>query len=61
MLLKCRACWQDDAAEAEWFDITSPPSYLAFDHKLIIRRAFEYLLKLESADKKGKLFKIFEI
>ena len=49
------AFWQDDAAEAEWFDITSPPSDLAFDHKLIIRKAFEYLLKLESADKTGKI------
>ncbi|CAK0786355.1 hypothetical protein CVIRNUC_009568 [Coccomyxa viridis] len=35
----------DDAAEAEWFDVSQPPSKLAFDHKLIIRTAFEHLLK----------------
>ena len=36
---------QDDAAEAEWFDVSKPPSKLAFDHKLIVRTAFEHLLK----------------
>ena len=36
---------QDDAAEVEWFDVSQPPSKLAFDHKLIIRTAFEHLLK----------------
>ena len=39
------AAMQDDAAEAEWFDVSQPPSKLAFDHKLIIRTAFEHLLK----------------
>ena len=36
---------QDDAAEAEWFDVSKPPSKLAFDHKLIVRTTFEHLLK----------------
>lgn len=35
---------QDDATEAEWYDVTKLPS-LAFDHKLIIRTAFEHLLQ----------------
>ncbi|KAL3143598.1 hypothetical protein ABBQ38_002395 [Trebouxia sp. C0009 RCD-2024] len=34
----------DDATEAEWYDITKLPA-LAFDHKLIIRTAFEHLLQ----------------
>jgi hypothetical protein len=33
---------QDDAAAAQWFPVEQPPS-LAFDHKLIIREAFETL------------------
>lgn len=33
---------QDDAAAAHWFPVESPPP-LAFDHKLIIREAFETL------------------
>lgn len=33
----------DDATEAEWYDVTKLPS-LAFDHKLIVRTAFEHLL-----------------
>lgn len=32
----------DDAAAAHWFPVESPPS-LAFDHKLIIREAFDTL------------------
>lgn len=36
---------QDDAEEAEWFDVREPPSRLAFDHKVIVRTAFEHLLK----------------
>jgi hypothetical protein len=33
---------QDDAAAAQWFPVDQPPS-LAFDHKLILREAFETL------------------
>jgi hypothetical protein len=33
---------QDDAAAAQWFPVEQAPS-LAFDHKLIIREAFETL------------------
>lgn len=36
---------QDDAEEAEWFDMRKLPSKLAFDHKIIVRTAFEHLLK----------------
>ena len=36
---------QDDAEEAEWFDVRKPPSKLAFDHKIIVRTAFDHLLK----------------
>ena len=36
---------QDDAADAQWFDVSNVPQPLAFDHKLIVREAFEYLLK----------------
>jgi len=35
---------QDDAAEAEWHDVAAPPQPLAFDHKEIIRAAFQRLL-----------------
>ncbi|KAL3134050.1 hypothetical protein ABBQ32_008479 [Trebouxia sp. C0010 RCD-2024] len=34
----------DDATEADWYDVTALPA-LAFDHKLIIRTAFEHLLQ----------------
>ena len=33
----------DDAADAKWFDIKCLPEPLAFDHKLIVRTAFEKL------------------
>ena len=36
------SCMQDDATEAEWYDVTKLPA-LAFDHKLIVRTAFEHL------------------
>lgn len=32
----------DDAANAEWFDITKLPS-LAFDHKLVVRECFQHI------------------
>lgn len=35
---------QDDATEAEWYDVTKLPP-LAFDHKLIVRTAFQHLLQ----------------
>ena len=41
---------QDDAAEAEWFDVSKPPSRLAFDHKVIVRTAFEHLLKQHTGE-----------
>ncbi len=37
-------CMQDDATEAEWYDVTKLPP-LAFDHKLIVRTAFQHLLQ----------------
>ena len=46
---------QDDAAEAEWFDVTEPPSHLAFDHKMILRKAFEHLLKFDETRNTGML------
>lgn len=42
----------DDAAEAEWFDITSLPE-LAFDHKLVVRTAFEKLSADDSTTAAG--------
>jgi hypothetical protein len=36
-------CLQDDAAAAKWYPVNSLPS-LAFDHKQIIREAFQKLL-----------------
>ena len=41
---------QDDAAEAEWFDVSKPPTKLAFDHKVIVRTAFEHLLKQHTGE-----------
>lgn len=35
---------QDDAAEAEWHDVAALPQPLAFDHKEIVREAFQHLL-----------------
>ena len=43
--IRCRMAVQDDAKEAEWFDARKPPAKLAFDHKVIVRTAFEHLLK----------------
>ena len=43
---------QDDATEAEWYDVTKLPS-LAFDHKLIIRTAFEHLLQHSESKSTG--------
>ena len=40
---------QDDAAEAEWFSVSKPPQPLAFDHKLILRRAFQHLAEQKEA------------
>ncbi len=36
---------QDDASEAEWFDVRDLPQPLAFDHKLIVRTAFHHLMQ----------------
>eukprot|EP00208_Stichococcus_sp_RCC1054_P007418 CAMPEP_0206150266 /NCGR_PEP_ID=MMETSP1473-20131121/38207_1 /ASSEMBLY_ACC=CAM_ASM_001109 /TAXON_ID=1461547 /ORGANISM="Stichococcus sp, Strain RCC1054" /LENGTH=180 /DNA_ID=CAMNT_0053547761 /DNA_START=102 /DNA_END=644 /DNA_ORIENTATION=+ len=49
----------DDAAEAEWFPVTELPT-LAFDHKLVVRTAFEKLTEHSSVaasggDLKGQL------
>ena len=43
---------QDDATEAEWYDVTKLPS-LAFDHKLIVRTAFEHLLDRPETETAG--------
>lgn len=45
---------QDDAADAQWFDVASPPQPLAFDHKEVVRKAFEHLLVRPDGQKKGK-------
>ena len=45
---------QDDATEAEWYDVTKLPA-LAFDHKLIIRTAFEHLLRHSETQTTGEL------
>ena len=39
---------QDDATEAEWFDVRDLPQPLAFDHKLIVRTAFQHLMQQPS-------------
>ncbi len=44
-----RVIRQDDAAEAEWHDVAKPPQPLAFDHKEIIRVAFQRLLTCPQA------------
>jgi len=46
-------CTQDDAAEAEWFRVSEPPLPLAFDHKLILRKAFQHLLLIKEAQNAG--------
>ena len=38
----------DDAQEASWFDVGELP-HLAFDHKLVVRTAFEVLAKRPEA------------
>ncbi|CAL8464179.1 g3714 [Coccomyxa elongata] len=43
----------DDASEAEWFDVRDLPQPLAFDHKLIVRTAFQHLMQQPSVT--GKL------
>lgn len=45
---------QDDATEAEWYDVTQLPA-LAFDHKLIIRTAFQHLLQHSETNSAGEL------
>lgn len=44
---------QDDAAAAHWFPVEEPPS-LAFDHKLIIREAFETLTQRAEVKDNGE-------
>ena len=46
---------QDDAAEAEWFSVSKPPQPLAFDHKLILRKAFQHLAQQKEAREAGNL------
>ncbi|KAK9918397.1 hypothetical protein WJX75_003788 [Coccomyxa subellipsoidea] len=43
----------DDASAAEWFDVRDLPQPLAFDHKLIVRTAFQHLMQQPTV--KGKL------
>lgn len=54
---KCKhacVCGQDDATEAEWYDVTKLPP-MAFDHKLIVRTAFEHLLQHSETKSTGML------
>jgi 8-oxo-dGTP diphosphatase len=39
---------QDDAEAADWWDVTKLPK-LAFDHKLIVRTAFQHVLDRHAA------------
>ena len=49
MACTCTACClQDDAEAADWFDINKLPK-LAFDHKLIVRTAFQHMLDRHAA------------
>ena len=45
-------CSQDDAEDAQWFDVTDPPQ-LAFDHKLVLLKGFEHLLTHKEAQQTG--------
>ena len=45
-------CLQDDAADAQWFDVADPPQ-LAFDHKLVLCKGFEHLIKHAEAQQTG--------
>lgn len=42
----------DDAAEAEWFSMSSIPA-LAFDHKLVVRECLKKALSLPEAQGKA--------
>ena len=44
---------QDDAADAQWHSVAEVPQPLAFDHKLIIRTAFEHLLQRPEVTSSG--------
>ena len=44
---------QDDAADAQWFSVVDLP-VMAFDHKLVVRTAFESLLQRPEARNNGK-------
>ncbi len=45
---------QDDAANAQWYDILDLPEKLAFDHKLILHDAFTMLAKQPEAQQAGE-------
>ena len=51
-------CVQDDATEAEWYDVTKLPA-MAFDHKLIVRTAFERLLQHSETKSTGMLLQVY--
>jgi hypothetical protein len=44
---------QDDAKDAQWFDVDSLPE-LAFDHKLVVRRSLHHLAAQPDAKQTGK-------
>jgi hypothetical protein len=43
---------QDDAKDAQWFDVDSLPE-LAFDHKLVVRRSLRHLAAQPEAKQTG--------
>ncbi|KAK9814767.1 hypothetical protein WJX72_011187 [[Myrmecia] bisecta] len=45
----------DDAVDAKWFDVTDLPSPLAFDHKQIVREAFQHLQQYPQAQQASGL------
>lgn len=44
---------QDDAAAAQWYSVEEPPS-LAFDHKVVIREAFDKIAALDTVKDNGE-------
>ena len=49
----CVVCHQDDAADAQWFPLSSLPQPLAFDHKEVVRTALAKLAEQPAAADTG--------
>lgn len=49
---KRASCAQDDAADAQWFDVLHLPP-LAFDHQLVVRACFRAMLRQPHAQEHG--------